>query len=45
MPPLDNLVEMDKFPERYNLQKLKPKEIENFNRPITSKEMESVIKK
>ena len=34
----------DKFPEIYKLPKLKQKEIENLNRPITSKEIESVIK-
>ena len=34
---------MDKFLETYKLPKLKQKEIENLNRPITSKEIESVI--
>ena len=43
---MDNLEEMDKFLETYNL--LKPRnrnteEIENLNRSITSKETESVI--
>ena len=36
--------EMNKLIERYKLQKLKQEEIENFNRPIVSKEMESIIK-
>ena len=35
---------MDKFLETYNLPKLKEKETENYNRLITSNEMESVIK-
>ena len=41
---MDNLEEMDKFLETYTLPKLKQKEIENLNRPITSKEIELVIK-
>ena len=36
---------MDKFLETYNLPKLKQEEIENLNRSITSKEIESIIKK
>ena len=36
---------MDKFLETYILPKLKQEEIENLNRPITSKEIELVIKK
>ena len=40
---MDNLKEMDKFLERYNLLRLNQGEIENINRPITSSEFESVI--
>ena len=35
---------MDKFLERYNLPRLNQEEIENLNRPITSNEIETVIK-
>ena len=41
---MDNLEEMDKFFERYNLPRLNQEEIENMNRPITSNEIETVIK-
>ena len=41
---LGDLEEMDKFLETCKLPKLKQKEIENLNRPITGKEIESVIK-
>ena len=41
---MDNLEEMDEFLEKYNLPKLNQGEIENLNRPITSIEIESVIK-
>ena len=41
---MDNLEEMDKFLERYNLPRLNQEEIENINRPITSTEIETVIK-
>ena len=41
---MDNLEEMDKFLERYNLPRLKQEEIENMNRPVISTDMESVIK-
>ena len=42
---LDNLEEIDIFLETYKLPKLKSDEIENLNRPITSNEIESLIKK
>ena len=35
---------MDKFSERYNLPRLNKEEVENMNRPITSNEIETVIK-
>ena len=41
---MDNLEEMDKLLERYNLPRLNQEEIENMNRPITSNEIETVIK-
>ena len=41
---MDNPEEMDNFLEMYKLPKLKQEEIENLNRPITSEEIESVIK-
>ena len=41
---MDNLEEMDKFLEKYNFPKLNQEEIENLNRPITSMEMETVIR-
>ena len=41
---MDNLEEMDKFLEKYNFPKLDQEEIENLNRPITSIEIETVIK-
>uniref|UniRef100_A0A8C3WAV0 RNA-directed DNA polymerase n=1 Tax=Catagonus wagneri TaxID=51154 RepID=A0A8C3WAV0_9CETA len=36
---------MDKFLEKYNLPRLNQDEIENMNRPITSSEIETGIKK
>ena len=36
---MDDLEEMDEFLERYNLPRLNQEEIENMNRPITSKEL------
>ena len=41
---MDNLEEMDKFLERYNFPRLNQEELENINRPITSNEIETVIK-
>ena len=41
---MDNLQEMGKFLEKYNFPKLTKEEIENLNRPITSKEIETVIR-
>ena len=41
---MDNLEEMDKFLERNNLPRLNQEETENMNRPITSTEIETVIK-
>ena len=41
---MDSLEEMDKFLERYNLPRVNQDEIENMNRPITSNEIETVIK-
>ena len=44
MPKIDNLEEMHKFLERYNLPRLNQEETENMNKPITSNEIEIVIK-
>ena len=41
---MDNLEEMDKFLEEYNFPKLNQEEIENFNIPIASTEIETVIR-
>ena len=41
---MDNLEEMDKFLEKYNFPKLSQEEIENLNIPITSPEIETVIR-
>ena len=41
---MDNLEEMDKFLEKYNFPKLNQGEMENLNRPITSTEIETVIR-
>ena len=42
---MDNLEEMEKFSERYNLLGLNQKERGNMNRPIPSTEIETVILK
>ena len=41
---MDNLEEMDKFLQQHDLPRGKQEEIENMNRPITSTEIETVIK-
>ena len=41
----ENLGEMDTFLEKYNLPKLNEEEAERLNRPITTDEIETVIKK
>ena len=41
---MNNLKEMDKFLEKHNLLRLNQEEIENISRPITSTEIEIVIK-
>ena len=41
---MDNLEEMDRFLEKFNLLRLNQEEIEIINNPITSTEIEAVIK-
>ena len=41
---MDILEEIDTFLEKYNFPKLNQGEIENLNRPITSREIETVIR-
>ena len=41
---MDNLEEMDRFLEKFNLPRLKQEEIEIMNNPIISTEIEAVIK-
>ena len=41
---MDNLEEMDKSLETYKLPSLNQEETENTNRPITSNEIETLIK-
>ena len=41
---MDNLEEMNRFLEKLNFPKLTQKEIEIINNPITSTEIETVIK-
>ena len=42
---MENLEEMDKFLEEYNLLRLNQYEIDKMNGPITSTEIETVIKR
>ena len=42
---MDNLEEMDRYLEKLNLSRLNEEEIEIMNNPITSTEIEVVIKK
>ena len=41
---MDNLEEIDKFLEKFNLPRLNQEEIEIINNPNTSTEIEAVIK-
>ena len=41
----ENLSEMEKFLEKYNLPKLNEEEAESLNRPITADKIEELIKK
>ena len=41
---MDNLEEMDKFLEKYNFPKVNQEEIQNLKRPITSTDIETVIR-
>ena len=41
---MDNVEEMDKFSEKFNLPRLNQEEIEIINNPNTSTEIEAVIK-
>ena len=41
---MDNLEEIGKFLEKYNFPKLNQEEIENLNKPITSMEIETIIR-
>ena len=42
---MDNLEEMDRFLEKFNLPRWNQEEIETMNNPITSTKIEAVIKK
>ena len=42
---MDNLEEMDRFSEKFSLPRLNQEEREIMNNPITSTEIEAVIKK
>ena len=41
---MDNLQEMDRFLEEFDLPRLNQEEIEVMNNPVTSTEIEAVIK-
>ena len=41
---INNLEEMDRFLEKFNIPRLNQKEIENMNNPITKTEIKTVIK-
>ena len=41
---MDNLEEMDKSLEKHNLPRLNQEEIESINRPVTSTEIETLVK-
>ena len=41
---MDNLEEMDRFLEKFNLPRMNQEDIEIKNNPITSTEIEAVIK-
>ena len=41
---MDNLEQMDRFLEKFNLPRLNQEEIEIMNNPITSTEIKAVIK-
>ena len=41
---MDNLEEMDRFLEKFNIARLNQKEMEIMNNPVTSTEIEAVIK-
>ena len=41
---MDNMEDMDKFLEKYNFLKLNQEEIEDLNRPITSTDIETVVR-
>ena len=41
---MDNLEEMDRFLDKFNLSRLNQKEVEIMNNPLTRPEIEAVIK-
>ena len=41
---MDNVEDMEQSLEMYNLLRQNQEEIENMNRPITSNEIESIVK-